>query len=486
MAGEYKFPKVYPVDSVTFFNGEQPTPAKFTGIFRYINAAFFSIESFMGNGLDFNKPGPGKDRYNILNLSTSLGHTDKIYSSLNQLDRLYDITYRYAHTDQEDVLDKASFDSNIGCIMVKDNFSIPIGKEFDDDMLLCIHFSIKDTVVPLRNGLAKVEVWYAGYDADVRDPDTYDTVDMSVSSVVKNTQNIHGAIKTDWILKYTSLAINKEVDRPKTRFVEAINVDRNLAGEFAIFSIALVATSDAKILTGYKSSDNTAHSIPLNLMYALGDQAKDISGTNVQSYKYRLRCKNASVCSKATVNGVRNNYCIGNTYDFYVNDGDNINRKVGKPECAGSIFKDYGPNSVDADLIPKDLSNATIWYEGNLIETPPIVVFQSPLYCTDKQNIMRFHPLFVSNSPSNTAIGDNLSGVYDTQSATSPIITTSMLKATGTRPDQAWLENKNKEIDLNSTSRYYIVGGKFGVADMVESAVNLEKASHRMIAVYAE
>ena len=482
MANEYKFPKVYKIDTVPFFNGEQPAPSKFTGIFQYINSAFYDLERFIGNGIDFAKPGPGRDRYNILSISSAIGHMDKVYASFNKIDTLFDIVYKYLVTDQVDTAtnlaaaDRAIWDKNNKAINVLSSFYLPIGKKYDNDHYLCIHFSAK-TNAPI------IQVAY--------NDGTVLSVDMTAPSVVLNTALVHsGTIKTDHVLKYTTALI------PRDKYIEGILFDKASATEFYLFSIVLVEnTEDLVVIPNFKSSNNTGNPMPLNKIYSIGTMSPSFRGASYQSYATATRCKHAAYCSQAMASN--NGYCVGNTYDYYVNDGFEIKDKIGAIKCAGTIFMDCGQtyNAIDISIRPYNI-NATstyLQYEAEQLSVD-LVSFQSPLYTQDKAGIMRLHPVLVSDAEQGSAIGDNLVCVYDTQSPVSPIVTTTMLYAYGKttdgtlvlRPDVAYLENTNSEISVDNINRYILVGGKFGVGDAVEKALNANHATTRAIAVYAE
>jgi hypothetical protein len=471
MSNEYKFRKVYPADAVQWYNGEQPTPAKFTGIFQYVNAAFFSIESFIGNGLDYDKPGEDMDRYSQVNLSTAMGHMSKVYSSLNKLAPLHAIAYKFAITDQLDVADKVYFDGGTQeapgsqGVKILSNFSIPIGQSFQEDIYICMNFKSKGAGVPI------VAAWFDTLGAQ-------QLMDMSAPAVVKATLNNNLSKQTDHVLKYTSMKIVAGT------YIEALHFDINTADEFWIFSLSMIADKEGlKVITDYKSSDSTSHVMPLNEMYSMGIDSKSIDGVNNQSYAYQLRCVYAGVCDKAiSIN------CIGNTYDFYVNDGYSIKYKTGKPKCAGKTYNNYGANSVDASILPQtnpEIPLKKYEYTPNAVETPNMVIFQSPMYCQDRVDLLKYHPIFISSEIDGMAIGNGLNAVYDVQSTASPLVETSMLFSCD-RADMARMANNDNDIMLDTIDRYYIIGGKFGVADMINKSVNNDHASNRTIAVYAE
>ena len=88
------FSKLWPID-VSFFPGEQPTATKLNGMIGQLSSALFMLESFLGNGTDYDITDI-KDRKMLFNLSNAIGGTDKLYKPINKLTSLLYISRLFA------------------------------------------------------------------------------------------------------------------------------------------------------------------------------------------------------------------------------------------------------------------------------------------------------------------------------------------------------------------------------------------------------
>lgn len=87
------FNKLIPKE-VRFGRGEDISQTKLNGAFKQIENAFFMLESFIGNGLDFFAE-ENNDRKMLFNISSSIGRSDKIYKPINKLISLSLIPKKY-------------------------------------------------------------------------------------------------------------------------------------------------------------------------------------------------------------------------------------------------------------------------------------------------------------------------------------------------------------------------------------------------------
>lgn len=90
----YMFTKLQPKD-VSFVRGETPSPAKLDASFAQIKSAFFLLESFLGNGVDY-RTTQKEDRKLLFNVSSAIGRTDKLYKPINKVPDLYRLYKKYS------------------------------------------------------------------------------------------------------------------------------------------------------------------------------------------------------------------------------------------------------------------------------------------------------------------------------------------------------------------------------------------------------
>jgi hypothetical protein len=107
MPGSQLFPQFLPKQT-RFLTAENPSPVKMSGTFSQLEGAFASLESFLGNGIDYHVTND-VDRKMLFNISTAIGRTDRLYKPINQAPTLEFMQYAWG-------LDIVEYDRQTGIL----------------------------------------------------------------------------------------------------------------------------------------------------------------------------------------------------------------------------------------------------------------------------------------------------------------------------------------------------------------------------------
>jgi len=81
MSETQSFSRLLPKET-RFITGENPSPIKLSASFNQIENAFYTVESFLGNGIDYHVTDQNNKKM-LFNLSSAIGRTDKLYKPIN-------------------------------------------------------------------------------------------------------------------------------------------------------------------------------------------------------------------------------------------------------------------------------------------------------------------------------------------------------------------------------------------------------------------
>lgn len=491
MSYSNKFPTTLPID-ITFFNAESISPVKLNSIFSYLKVANYSIEMFLGNGIDYNVNENIRKKL-IVNLSNVIGDVaGNIYMPYNYMETMYTIYKKYCSTYNNTGADKykttqhALFYRDKDCIEVLENINIPINRSFENDVYVGIIFSVQTNASrPFSN--TKCSVYTMGINGS-GDNEAFTEYTL-ISDALIPTDSVSDLLPTSPdILTNVNTTITKDT---YISHIELGNVFTTSNLHLYIHSIYITEIKDEASQGAYvaslKSSTAISVSTPLNSFYALG---KDHSSL----YICRQPCKwshvsynNAvapnNICSYASVAGA----CIGNTYDIFVNTNFPIESKIGEPICGGTI-KNLS-QGIHNTLVPYKSGNSGAYYkyeiDYNVSDPPVFIVMQSPLLTySNKQHSLKYHPL----SMVRTNVGMMETGeayIYNYKAVSgNPLVVDAKLITT-TRADIVKVETTR--VSTMDNNKYIFISSDIGISQMINAMLNITSSIvGRTISVYAD
>jgi hypothetical protein len=491
----YKFPDTLPID-ITFFNAESLSPIKLNAIFNYIKMAQFSIETFLGNGIDYGAGVNDFDKRRIIgNLSNIIGEcAGKIYVPFNYFGSTYTLYKQYGSTHYhkgctyDDTVEHASFDEETEALIIKQKFNIPIGRKFDSETTIGMHYRIVG-----GGDYANISVIVY---LDSNDDDPCRTSEVStdecflfdqvplLTSLSESLQALVGLNDIN-ILDHISVSI------PANKYISHIQFSNTIDSNIALHVHSLYLTYDDSVYrmssfgsTGIESSK------PLNTMYAVEKHSplKHISrrpcmwsedGLN----EFQEQCP---LCTR--IGG-----CIGNTYDIYVGNDIAIENKFGTIVCGGTIKESAG--KVHNSLVPYKSGSSGDYYTysseynfANAALSPDYFVVQSSLYSINKDHILRFHAIFISSNDDKIRPGESI--IYDIDSTGgNPMLNDATMwpvfDSIGTVQYDA-MKAVHKRL-LESDSRFMVLSSEVGITNMFDKLIRIKSnINNKTLSVYAD
>lgn len=497
-----KFPSTLPID-ITFFNAESLSPAKLNNIFSYIRNGAYSIEMFLGNGIDYGDVNY-EDKKLIGNLSNIIGSTDgNVYAKFNLLGTNYNLykkyfsTYDYTGIKKLKTYEHGSYSKETDILYVIEEVNIPVMK--DGPLLFGIHYEIRkkyDGVIDSETAVKCTINTISG------NPENTNS-----KEIISSTSTDSGVGDTKFIPSYTSMVI------PENNYLSHITFKNNNPEQFdfMIYSMYVIDPTSELYPISLKSSlnagyDNVTDSgswsqFHLNAFNTIGlDHPSYITCKRPCKWSKRTYNSENTLCNcVALVDGSnKEGYCIGNTYDLYVyNPSDNIIDKKGIPICAGTFELSGLGYEIFEDLIPKDETGQTTLSYDNLyngIETPSFLVMQSPLSMyTDKYGTLKFHPFVLYRDTSSDLAGLHIQQgdifVYDTQNTTrNSIIWDAKFFATQHSDIVLAISDKITPGSINGGySRYLLLTNAIGLSEASMFNANIQDVRlNKNIAVYGD
>lgn len=441
------FPRLMPID-IKFFSGESPSPQKLTGIFKYLYSAFYVLESFLGNGVDY-RPESDQDRKMLFNISNAIGSMGKLYKPSNALVSLQAICRSYASVNSykgvlfpdrtaSDIL----HDQHAGILEITDDY-VHAFADKEEYMLVS-----KPLNIPIDTFLKGV--WAFGIECrgSGRINIYLDNTDLLQVNIHEDASDPDVVVSGSILTKHYGKFINNS-------YVSHIEILPGSIG-LEVLSIYLVDRDEC-----YIESEGDK---PYNIGYALGID-------NPTYFEVGKPCLNANVCEKRTCS-----YCIGNTYDFYTRVPGVT--PVGKPVCAGKYRTTVDPALIPEDGLEYDPDNGSSIY-----------AIQSPLLMNSKPYLVKLAPYAVhANLASGSTIPKNQVVVYDLKAGggSSSPIKYNMPVQSGGRPDIVFVNDTDTELSPSS-SRILIIGGTYGITNLLQDMLKaITETEQRTISVYAD
>jgi len=435
MSDSQSFQTLLPVD-ITFYRGESPSPAKLNGIFNYIQASYYVLESYLGNGTDYLVDESNfKDRKMLHNLAGAIGKMGDLYRPINKLGTLKHIHSVYGANNHGDVgtgleAPCTSYIKGTG----KTNEYLSVDKDFNIPVQLMTDTSSDYYLVVNFRGRGN----------------------LSVNDGISNT-NIP--------LDESSFTKEKTYVITGGSFIDHIKI--NTISSLEIYSISLLS---GKECYQYQSlAFNVATSMPLDQ-----DKFWTVKAPCLHAYT------NDGLCSVSTCQ-----FCIGNTYDLYIEDSslDDASR-FGLPVCGGDYF-----TSVPDELKPDAADSSITYTPYDPAGSVKTYAMQSSLLMTSKGFMAKYRP-FAAFDPVKYSAGDpiskNESVIYDKLAAYSPVFYDIILYATS-RPDIIYLSDIKNEVVPNTNDRYFAVGGAYSVTSLLSDILKyLSDQQKPTTAVYAD
>lgn len=493
----FKFPVTIPID-ITFFNAESLSPSKLNAIFNYIKNATSSIEMFIGNGIDFDIT----DTYNkrlIGNLSNAIGRmAGTIYKPYNKIDLTYSLYKRYFSTYSNkgnlitNTFHNAEYHDD-DYILVNNEVCVPINRSFDKKVIVGIHYTIKKKIsgTPDSSSTISCYIYTNGSTSVSEDPNSDTPIPLVTTTALTDILASKKYIK--------DIPHNNNTIIEAGTFIDYISFDNKDTSkfEFKIFAIYIAEITDTQTqdnltkldvpinvnlqITGKSiGSASALVPVPYNNFYSIGLDHKSYITCQLpckwSKSEYNIE---GLVCDKVTVLGS----CIGNTYDIYIDNGAELNSKLGVPVCAGS----YTNAGIYPELLPHN-GVSLVKYEASYsgIEIPPFFVLQSPLSLyNNKPGTFKYHPFSLINQIDGQAIPQGKLMIYDANASDgSHVIWNTRFNSTN-RPDIVKVTSKS--VSPGNYKKYLVLSSETGIADMNLTILkNKSDNISRNIAVYSD
>lgn len=515
----FKFPSTLPID-ITFFNAESLSPQKLNNIFNYIKQAVYSLEMFIGNGVDYNIQ--TKEHKTLIgNLTNIIGHTaGNIYIPFNYLGTIESIYKRYCSTNGNignsiiKTKQNADYDKENDCLHITGEVNIPILKSFSNDVIFDIFFSIsKDDGISDSNNAVSCIINSSNYSV-------LENRDITNETNIITRTNMADDFTGDmpYYTSYTISRTNGSTSDEESTFINYITLKNNNPDTytFKIYAMSLYEIfkdasaedlhtsrtpftqlnntscafsieSDSTLLSSSKWSLNSFTSIGL-------DHKSYITCKKPCKWSNRSYNEEGYLCSVINSDVSLDSICIGNTYDIYIDNGYSMKDKTGKPVCAGTYSQSNLGYIINQLLIPFESNDESIKLEYNNTyngeSSPNYMILQSPMNMyKNKSGSFKLHPFAITYQTDSALIEQGKLYIYNTMMTSgNPIYWDSKFFAT-TRADMVKIISSKIAVgSVNGESnKYLVISNDNGIAESLDSALN-RNDNHvvRNIAVYGD
>lgn len=444
------FARLFPL-KINFVNGESPSPQKLNAIFNYVNAAFYVLESFLGNGMDYKYEGL-EGRKMLFNLSSAIGPMGNLYKPLNKLTSLEHI---YKHFIALHSKTGAAFTDGLHT----EHASYTLGNEMAGEFL-----------------------------------DVTKSFNIPINMQIKNAHQLRISFRGDCTLKIYSdnniVLLNEFIDSSvdekigiyeKTflligdKFIDYISIEVTEGSNIEIYSLSLSDVIEGMYSDG--SIFNVSYAMPL-------DNGEE---NNEGFWKIARPCVHAKSSAVTKCLSATCEMCIGNTYDVYV---DSIETKRGEPICAGDYLEQDVTNAdMPMSSGEVSLSYTPVTYAAN---EPAQYTLQSCLLLRSKPYMIKFSPFAAhNNQPAGTILPQNGSIIYDITAQYNPLKYEIPIVSAG-RSDIVYVADIKSELIPGEglglgTANYMILGGEVSVTQMISDLLKrLSENDTPKPAVYAD
>lgn len=471
MSYQTKFPTTLPID-IHFVNAESVSPIKLNNIFNYIKVASYSIEMFLGNGIDYGATNTAIDlskRKVISNLANVIGDVSgNIYSPNNLLDNMYSLykqwfsTFGNLGSTYNITNEHASYNSEEDSILIKQDINIPILRSFEFDVQVGIIYSI---VVTGGYDNTKIHFEYS----KILENDTITTV-----SILNNSTIPSMLFNNNELMAHASSTLSAG------EFLSHLSFKNTLTSGCSIKIHSLYITADNDVVVDSKKLfSSSLIKYPYNTTYS-------ISKYDDNKFICKLPCKwsdslfntEGELCPHATVTGM----CIGNTYDIYVDNNVALKDKTGRVLCGSALEIQAG--GIDPSIKPTRTYSTD--YTGLTENRPSYYVFQSPLFKTKKQKLIKYVPILMTSVITPEFLQTGTAFIYDTKSTSgNPIIDDVSIK-TSTRHDIVAVYPNLKTL-FTVSDRYLFLSSEMSMSIMLSKMLEITQTiNNRSTSVYAD
>lgn len=455
------FQKLLPIN-INFVTGESPSALKLTGIFNYIQASYFILESYLGNGIDYGVQSLS-ERKMMFNIASTIGATGNIYKPLNKLTSISSIHKNFGalHTNEGNE------------VLFGDTLHIQHTEHVVGDGVLGEYLSILDE---LNIPVAQEDNFGNGHQFGI-------IYKGSGTIKIFNGDGLYTEVTC------TAPAQNEYVQKTiplSDAYVDFINIVPSV--DFKIYSIWLTDNTDGLLSNdGFAANNgeefiyNVACSIPVDNGLESNESFWKIAPPCIHSLPETVDKCDLRTCSK----------CIGNTYDIFV-DQTSVGSPwtpVGQPICGGDVGLGQASNiqgEINASLVPAGGKKYTpVVYNEQSVNV--IYTLQSCLLMKSKPYMIKFRP-FACHEKLNAEITlpKNGSVLYDMNASYNPIKYNITLRSAG-RPDIIYVHDVQKELIANSYNKINIIGGSYSLSSMLYDILKaLGEKQSPQVSVYAD
>ncbi len=465
MAETQLFQKMLPIN-IKFFQGESPSPTKLNGIFNYIQASYYILESFLGNGIDYGVT-VLKDRKMVFNLSSTIGQASNLYRPTNKLGSIYQIHQHFGalHTDEGSQA------------IYNDTLHTQHTQYTEGDGVMSEFVQILQQV--------NVPISYEAKDGEGHQ--------LGIIYTGSGTINVFTGDGTSTPLACTAPtggALKQKTLTITTDYIDYIQFTPT--SNFKIYSIWLVENSEALLTDdvqfankGEITTYNVGCAIPVDNGLAGEESFWKIASPCVHSLSTATNKCKLRTC----------NYCIGNTYDIFV-DQTNVGTKwnaSGSPICGGDVGLVDGSSvkgEIDTTLVPTDSVDAPIKYTGvqyTAASANVVYTLQSCLLMRSKPFMAKFRPFAAHERlGSELTLTRNESALYDMSANYNPIKYDITLRSAG-RPDIIYVFDPKRELSAGTNNKISVIGGTYNISQMLKDILkHTNERQTPQVAVYAD
>ena len=473
---DFSFPASSTVQ-ITFAHGEQPSPVKMQGAFRYLQNGFVSIENFLGNGQDYNTP---TESMQINSVSAAIGSMSNVYLPTNLLGNLSTVygslgSYNSGGADGDTnpltyTRTSSIVTENIQLNKSQDYVYIPVPK-FPVPETLSSSYTFG--IVYQVSQADTVFIDFIGRDSngDIIFSDDIGTLSSPYSRITLGNKPGANSLAHAYISIPTS-----SQDLAYIRIYDSSNSNLTI---YSLYLFDEINTINSSLSNSYNpvSIVNSANITGTNSLSITKSASAPTNQAFVpQSCSVGVNCIHAGACSSS----ISDSYCLGNTYDVFTETGETLVSKTGKVVCSGAPFS-YAPDDANNNVVAQsNLSISTSPYKIKFmpylltsVASTALDTTRSSLYALELGGLQAAAPV-----NTRTLIDLQLLADKKTVSSVSKYSPTIL----GITDTNSWIARTS----LPMPSSFTVVGGYAGLSLAIAKTLRLMSGKTTTTSVYAE
>lgn len=460
MSENQLFQKLLPIN-INFVNGESPSSTKMTGIFNYIQASYFILESYMGNGIDYGVSTLA-NRKMMFNIASTIGSSGNIYRPTNKFGSLYSLHKFFSAVNQDSGAQVDSLHAEHTNYVVGDEVT---GEYLEITEAVNVPINIEDR----ESSGHQLGVIYKGKG----------TIIVHSGTGAQSTLTCNPPVQDELVEAKLSTSAN---------FIDHIKLLPHSDGTpLNIKSIWLVSNSE-----GILADDATGAAVGEEFIYNVGNAVPVDNGLENEEAFWKIGppCEHSLSTAQVKCDLRTCGYCLGNTYDIFVDQtGVTGWNPAGQPICGGDVGIGGGFNVQGTVVASKVPANSLKYTPVVYATTSESIIYalQSCLLMKSKPWMAKYRPFAAhKNINAQVILTKNESALYDMNATYNPIKYNVTLRSAG-RPDILYVHDVNKELVANSYDKVNVIGGTYSITEMLHDVLEIMAEKQKpQPAVYAD